>query len=171
MKILITYLVSLIFLSLFHLTTYFYSKDIILLEGRGLKNCYFKKSTLEDIQREFGIPDSFRSNHSKSENIVYSMYGLKFNICADKLNTIITLNTFKGKTSKGISLDSSLEDVERIYGTPKLESSKNKNDSKYWIYPKEGIVFWLDNSKSSNNKRCIKKIVICSKKTGEVFKK
>jgi hypothetical protein len=93
-----------------------------------------------------------------SRNYVYSAAGLKINFHDDRLNTISTLPNFDGKTSKGITLRSSLQDIEKTYGLPLVGPGKTNDNAKTWVY--DGVIFWLKRSWISNSFGGIDKIVI-----------
>ncbi len=85
------------------------AQDKILIEGKGFEDLVVGSSKVDDVIRSLGKPDSVQSTKAEdSRNYVYSSVGLKINFHDDTLNTISTLPNFDGKTSKGITLRSSL---------------------------------------------------------------
>jgi glycogen debranching enzyme len=75
------------------------------------------------------------------------------------LNTISTLPNFDGKTSKGITLNSSLKDIEAAYGKPVVAPNRTKDNAKAWSYD-EGVIFWIKRSRFLKRFQGIEKIVI-----------
>ncbi len=133
----------------------------ILLEGRGLGGLVIGKSKVKDVIGEFGKPDRIETTKiADSRNYVYSKRGLKFNLYGETLNTVITLPNFGGKTSRGISLRSSLDEVRETYGYPDVAPGETINNAKVWTYPDHGVVFWLRRGWLLNRPMGIDRIVI-----------
>jgi hypothetical protein len=117
---------------------------------------------VDDVIRSLGKPDYVEETKAEySRNYVYSAAGLKINFHDDRLNTISTLPNFDGKTSKGITLRSSLQDIETTYGLPLVGPGKTKDNATTWVY--DGVIFWLERSRISNSFDRIDKIVIYDK--------
>ena len=137
-----------------------YAEDKILVEGKGFKNLIIGELNNEDMIRILGEPDSIEETPKEwSRNYIYSNLGLKLNFHNGTLNTISTLPNFDGRTSKGITLKSSLEDIEATYGQPVVASSTTKDKAKVWVYD-EGVIFWLKRSRFLKRFEKIDKIVI-----------
>jgi hypothetical protein len=139
-----------------------FAQDKILVEGKGFRDLLVGSSKMDDVIRSLGKPDYVEETKAEySRNYVYSGAGLKINFHDDTLNTIMTLPNFDGKTSKGITLRSSLQDIEKTYGLPLVGPGKTKDNATTWVY--EGVIFWLKRSWISNRFDGIDKIVIYDK--------
>ncbi len=139
-----------------------FAQDKILTEGKGFRDLVVGSSKVDEVIRSLGEPDSVEQTKAEySRNYVYSRVGLKINFHDDTLNTISTLPNFGGKTSRGITLRSSLQDVERIYGSPFVAPGRTKDNAKTWVY--DGVIFWLKRSWIFNWFDEIDKIVIYDK--------
>jgi len=135
----------------------------ILEEGVGYGPILLEKSTPQDLRKHFGPEDDIeRTKVATSNNYIYRKLGLKFNINkSGRVNTIMTLPNFTGSTLKGISLSSSLIDIEKKYGkNPEVHPKKTKDTAMVWAYPESGVIFWF--KKSLVSKRKIKFITITS---------
>jgi len=138
------------------------AQDNKLVEGRGFGNLVIGSSKVDDVIRSLGKPDSVEQTKAEySRNYVYSRVGLKVNFHDDTLNTISTLPNFDGKTSRGITLRSSLQDIEKVYGSPLVAPGKTKDNATTWVY--DGVIFWLKRSSISSWFDGIDKIVIYDK--------
>lgn len=121
-----------------------YAQDKILFEGKGFAGLIIGRSKVDDVIGKFGRPDEIENTKVEySRNYIYSNIGLKFNFHGEKLNTIITLPNFSGKTSRGITLRSSLDDVRATYGFPVLAPGQTIRNAPVWSYPEHGVIFWL----------------------------
>lgn len=139
-----------------------FGQEKILVEGKGFGNLVVGSSKVEDVIRSLGKPDSVEQTESEySKKFVYPKFGLKINFHDDTLNTISTLPNFDGNTSKGITLRSSLQDVEKIYGSPLVAPGRTKDNAKTWAY--DGVIFWLKRSWISDWFDGIETIVIFDK--------
>lgn len=139
-----------------------FAQDKVLLEGRGFGKLVIGKTKIDDVTRLLGKPDSVEQTKAEySRNYIYSQVGLKINFHDDMLNTISTLPNFDGKTSRGITLRSSLQDIEAVYGSPLVEPGKTKDNAITWTY--DGVIFWLKRSRILNRFDGIDKIVIYDK--------
>ena len=138
------------------------AQDKILVEGKGFGTLVIGNSKVDDVIQFLGKPDSIEQTKAEySRNYIYSKVGLTFNFHDDTLNTISTLPHFDGKTSRGITLTSSLQDIEAVYGSPLLAPGKTKDNAKTWAY--DGVIFWLKRSGIFNRFDGIDKIVIYDK--------
>ncbi|CAN5850941.1 hypothetical protein BH20ACI4_BH20ACI4_12830 [soil metagenome] len=95
----------------------------IAREGIGVEGITVGKSTKRDVEKKFGKSYKLIKNGKYSFQMTYKN-GLSFYLCqTDKQEEIFDLEMrapFKVKTSKGIILrESTVEDVERIYGKAK----------------------------------------------------
>ncbi len=120
------------------------SKSIykIATEGIGVKGITVGKSTKRDVEKKFGKNYKLEKNGKYSFQMTYKN-GLSFYLChADKRQEIFDIEIrapYKIKTSKGIILrESTLEDVERIYG-------KAKEGLRY-----RGVEFYYNKIKGKN---------------------
>jgi len=139
-----------------------FAQDTILVEGKGFRDLVIGSSNVDDVIRSLGKPDYVEETKAEySRNYVYSAAGLKINFHDDRLNTISTLPNFDGKTSKGITLRSSLQDIEKTYGLPLVAPGKTKDNAKTWAY--DGVIFWLKRPWISNWFDRIDQIVIYDK--------
>jgi hypothetical protein len=138
------------------------AQDKVLLEGRGFGKLVIGNTKVDDVKRFLGKPDSVEQTEAEySRNYIYSQAGLKINFHDDILNTISTLPNFDGKTSRGITLRSSLQDIEAVYGSPLVAPGKTKDNANTWVY--DGVIFWLKRSWILNRFDGIDKIVIYDK--------
>ena len=135
------------------------AEEIILMEGKGFRNLIIGELSVNDVIQILGEPDSVETPKEWSLNHTYSSLGLKINYHNGTLNTISTLPNFDGKTSKGITLQSSLTDIEAAYGEPIVAPNRTKDNAKAWVYD-EGVIFWLKRSKFLKRFEGIEKIVI-----------
>jgi Domain of unknown function (DUF4309) len=139
-----------------------FAQDKILVEGKGFRDLLVGSSKVDDVIRFLGKPDRVEETKAEySRNYVYSAAGLKLNFHDDTLNTITTMPSFNGKTSKGITLRSSLQDIEKTYGSPLVEPGKTKDNATTWVY--DGVIFWFERSWISTSFDRIDKIVIYDK--------
>jgi len=139
-----------------------FAQDKILVEGKGFGNLVIGSSKVDDVIRSLGKPDSVEQTKAEySKNYIYSRLGFKINFHDDTFNTVVTLPNFDGKTSRGITLRSSLQDIEKVYGSPIVEPGRTKDNAKTWVY--DGVIFWLKRSWISNWFDGIDKIVIYDK--------
>jgi Domain of unknown function (DUF4309) len=123
-----------------------FAQDKILLEGKGFRNLVIGSSKVDDVIRSLGKPDSVEQAKAEySKNYIYSRLGFKINFHDDIFNTLTTLPNFDGKTSRGITLKSSLEDIEKVYGSPIVPPGRRKDNAKTWVYD-DGVIFWLKKS-------------------------
>ncbi len=153
------FLTLILFVGLISLSS---AQDNILVEGKGFGDLVVGTSKVDDVIRLLGEPDSVEQTKAEySRNFVYSRVGLKINFHDDTLNTISTLPNFVGKTSKGITLRSSLRDIEKIYGSPLVGPGRTKDNAKSWVY--DGVIFRLKRSWISSRFDGIDKIVIYDK--------
>ena len=95
----------------------------VAAEGIGVEGIKVGKSTKRDVEKKFGKTYKWEKNGKYSFQMTYKN-GLSFYLCqADKQQEIFDIEIrapYKVKTSKGIILrESTLEDVERIYGKAK----------------------------------------------------
>lgn len=124
-----------------------YAQDKILFEGKGFGGLIIGKSKVDDVIGKFGKPDHIEMTKAEySRNYIYSKIGLKFNFVSDRLNTVTTLPNFGGKTSRGITLRSSLDDIKATYGSPDIAPGQTIKTSQVWTYPEHGVIFWLRRS-------------------------
>jgi len=141
------------------------AQDKILVEGKGFGTLVIGNSKVDDVMRSLGKPDSVEQTKAEySRNYIYSKVGLTINFHGDTLNTISTFSTlphFDGKTSRGITLTSSLQDIEAVHGSPLVAPGKTKDNAKAWVY--DGVIFWLKRSGIFNRFDGIDKIVIYDK--------
>jgi hypothetical protein len=145
------------------LTAPLFAQDKILLEGKGFRNLVIGSSKVDDVIRSLGKPDSVEQTKAEySKNYIYSRLGFKINFHDDIFNTFATLPNFDGKTSRGITLRSSLEDIEKVYGSPIVEPGRTKDNAKTWVYD-DGVIFWLKRSWIPNWFDEIDEIVIYDK--------
>lgn len=136
-----------------------FAQDKVLLEGRGFGKLVIGNTKVDDVTRLLGKPDSVEQTKAEySRNYIYLQAGLKINFHDDILNTISTLPNFNGKTSRGITLRSSLQVIEAVYGSPLVEPGKTKDNATTWAY--DGVIFWLKRSRILNRFDEIEKIVI-----------
>jgi hypothetical protein len=143
------------------------SVEKVLIEGFGVDNLEVGKSIVNDVVGTYGEPAFIQKTKAEySRNYIYPKLGLRINFHDDKLNTISSLPNFKGKTSQGISLESSLEDIERTYGEPDVATSKTKYTAKAWAYPKCGVIILFKKSLSKETFPGIDKIVIYKDQLG-----
>ncbi|MCP5064776.1 MAG: hypothetical protein GY936_20315 [Ignavibacteriae bacterium] len=135
-------------------------EEIVLVEGKGFGNLIIGELNNKDVVRILGEPDSIEETPKEwSRNYIYSKLGLIINFHNDTLNTIRTLPNFNGKTSNGITLNSSLEDIEEAYGEPNVAPYRTKDNAETWSYD-EGVIFWLKRSRYLKRFKGIDKIVI-----------
>ncbi len=140
--------------------------DIVLFEGVGMEGYELNKSTVDDILSTFGEPDYIEETAAEySVNYLYFDMGIKFNLHGERLNTISTLPNYGGMTSQGLSLASSLEDIETIYGEPVVDPRTGKYSEKAWTYPNAGLIVWFKPCLSESAFPGIDKIVIFSEHT------
>lgn len=130
--------------SLFSITADAQSKTnyIIVKEGIGVEGITVGKSTKRDVEKKFGKNYKWVTNKNYSFQMTYPN-GLSFYICqTDKRQEIFTVEIrapYRAKTSKGIILrESTLEDIERIYG-------KAKEGLRY-----RGVEFYYNKIKGKN---------------------
>lgn len=141
------------------ITTQSFPHENILVEGKGFETLMVGHSKVEDVILILGKPNSIEQTKAEyRKNYFYPKIGLKINFHDDTLNTISTLANFDGNTSKGISLQSSLEDVEKIYGLPLVAPGRTKDNATTWVY--DGVIFWINRSWIFNLFDEIEKIVI-----------
>jgi len=139
-----------------------FAQDKVLVEGKGFGKLVIGSSKMEDVIRSLGKPDSVEQTKAEySKNYIYSRLGFKINFHDDTFNTVITLPNFDGRTSRGITLRSSLQDIEKIYGSPIVEPGRTKDNAKTWVY--DGVIFWLNRSRISTWFDGIDRIVIYDK--------
>jgi len=146
-------------LMIFFLTTICSAEEKILMEGKGFRNLIIGELCVNDVTQLIGEPDSIETPREWSLNHIYSSLGLKINYHNGTLNTISALPNFDGKTSKGITLQSSLDDIEAAYGEPIVAPKRTKDNAKVWAYDQE-VIFWLKRSKFLKRFQGIEKIVI-----------
>ena len=136
------------------------AEDKILIDGKGFRNLIIGELNNDDVVRILGSPDSIDETPKEwRQNYIYSKMGLKINFHNGTLNTISTLPNFDGKTAKGITLNSSLKDIEETYGQPVVAPGRTMYTAKVWVYD-GGVDFWLKRSRFFKGFDGIDKIVI-----------
>jgi hypothetical protein len=140
----ISWLATLLCFWAFVLHGYGYSQEHILFEGRGFRDITIGQSSKDQLLAKLGKPDKVEQTKARhSVNYLYKKLGLKFNFHGDRVNTISTLPNFRGQTSRGITLRSSLNDIRATYGQPELPPGQTIKKALVWTYPEHGVIFWL----------------------------
>jgi hypothetical protein len=107
---------------------------IVLEEGRGLLNLIIGESTTADIERTLGTPTQVDRASSAAHNYHFKQ-ALTLNVYDQgALNTVTTRPGFTGKTSRGIGLGNSRQQVLERYG--------GDGRGKLLSYP--GVLFYFD---------------------------
>ncbi len=114
------------------------SRDVVLVAGKGPDGLVLKKSTLEDLVKRYGWPvqtqtwSNGSANHWFGEDLVFNLNG------GGKLNTVLTLPTFSGRTQAGIRHGDPRHRVLEVLGLPRPAMTNA------WTWTYEGVLFYFD---------------------------
>ncbi|HEX5138872.1 MAG TPA: hypothetical protein VFY93_18015 [Planctomycetota bacterium] len=114
------------------------SKEIVLLEGHGVRGVTVGKSSREDLVRALGEPIEDAAVGLGHHNLSFPG-GLTVNLDPQgTVNTILTRAGFGGRTAKGATRGMYRDEIARLYGMP----PKSAPDAEHWRYA--GVQFSFD---------------------------
>ena len=114
------------------------TRNIALAAGRGPDGLVFKESTLADLIERYGKPVQTQTWTSGSANHWFGK-GLVFNLKPDgRLNTVMTLAGFSGRTKAGIRHGDPRHEVLAVMGMPEPAMTNA------WTWTYDGMLFYFD---------------------------
>lgn len=114
------------------------SRGVVLAAGRGPDGLVLEKSTLPDLVELYGKPVQTQVFPSGSANHWFGG-GLVFNVNRQgKLNTVLTLPGFSGRTKAGVRHGDPRHEVLAVMGMPKPAMTNA------WTWKYDGVLFYFD---------------------------
>lgn len=131
----------------------------VVKEGNGIEGISVGKSSKEDVEKKFGKEYRWEINKKYSFQMTYYKRGLSFYICQSdagkKVFAIEIKSPYRAKTSKGIILrESTVEDIERIYGKAKSGLEHKGVNFYYNRIGNQKIVTEIDVVENSGIRQC-----------------
>lgn len=132
----------------------------IAREGVGIEGIRVGRSTMNDVVKKFGKDYRTKKHGKYSTSISYPKIGLAFYMCqTDRRKEIFDIEIrapFQAKTAKGIVLgESTLADIQRIYGKKKDDSLQYRGVSFYYAsYKGKKTVTVIDIVETSGIRQC-----------------
>lgn len=138
------------------------AQTLEIKEGVGVRGIIVGKSTVKDVEARLGKPDKVVLHKKYSKQLLYRELGLSFYSCqSDKKQKIFVIEIkrpFKGKTTRGVELGSSIrKDVEKLYGSgnKKYRGKEYRGIEFYYTPTKKGeVVTGIDIFEKSGIRQC-----------------
>lgn len=139
-------------------------KGNVITEGQGIPEVSLGdtwstvQTNLVPVQGDTLLYSNYISQYDLYSNLVYytnegiiAGFASKSSVIekTDKVYEIILLDPYVGTTTKGITLGSTLDQVENVYGTPEKTDNSDSNFTGY-LYPSLGADFYTHNQVDQN---------------------